>query len=62
MKLVGVGVNTKVNGLNEDNYVNITCRQETSYITNTDSKWVVARCLNGSWIGDWEVKFDENGK
>ena len=62
MKLVGVGVNVKISGLNENDLANITCRQESSYIINTDSQSVQARCLNGSWTGNWEANFDDDGK
>ena len=62
MKLVGVGVNVEISGLNENDLANITCRQDSSYIINTDSQLVQARCLNGSWIGNWEANFDDDGE
>ena len=62
MKLVGVGVNVEISGLNENDLANITCRQESSYIINTDSQSVQARCLNGSWTGNWEANFNYDGE
>jgi len=62
MKLVGVGVNVEISGLNENDLANITCRQESSYIINTDSQSVQARCLNGSWTGNWEANFNDDGE
>ena len=62
MKLVGVGVNVEISGLNENDFANITCRQESSYIINTDSQSVQARCLNGSWTGNWEAYFNDDGE
>ena len=62
MKLVGVGVNVEISGLNENDLAKITCRQDSSYIINTDSQSVQAQCLNGSWIGDWETNFNDDGE
>ena len=62
MKLVGIGVNVEISGLNENDLANITCRKESSFIINTDLQSVQARCLNGTWTANWETSFDDDGE